>query len=223
MTEILVADDHPLFRYAITDFIERNIPDAQTITCTDLDAALIEAEGNPNIDLVLLDLNMPGMDGLNGIVRFRNQFPEMPIVIVSAEEDKKIVLQAFTYGAVGFITKSTSCEQIVGALQQVLAGQVYLPPDIIRNTGTGNSRAKDEANAKQIDPKLLGALTRRQLLVFECIAKGKSNKQIAYELNIAETTVKAHVSAILTKLNVHNRIQAALCAASIDFNQYLMR
>ena len=223
MTEILVADDHPLFRYAITDFIERNIQDATTITCTDLDAALIEAEGNPNIDLVLLDLNMPGMDGLNGIVRFRNQFPEMPIVIVSAEEDKKIVLQAFTYGAVGFITKSTSCEQIVGALQQVLAGQVYLPPDIIRNTGASTHRAKDEANAKQIDPKLLGALTRRQLLVFECIAKGKSNKQIAYELNIAETTVKAHVSAILTKLNVHNRIQAALCAASIDFNQYLMR
>jgi|TARA_B100002049_G_C16027918_1_gene353235 DNA-binding NarL/FixJ family response regulator len=221
MVEILVADDHPLFQYAITDFVERNIPDTKTISCIDLEEALITAEENPNIDLVLLDLNMPGMDGLNGIVRFRNQFPEIPIVIVSAEEDKNVVLQAFTYGAVGFITKSSSCEQIVGALQQVLSGQVYLPPDIIRNGGS--TKPKEDSAQQQIDPKLIGALTRRQLLVFECIAKGKSNKQIAYELNIAETTVKAHVSAILTKLNVHNRIQAALCAASIDFNQYLMR
>lgn len=221
MVEILVADDHPLFRYAITDFVERNIPDTKTITCTDLDAALEVAEQNPDIDLVLLDLNMPGMDGLNGIVRFRNQYPEIPIVIVSAEEDKSVVLQSFTYGAVGFITKSTSCENIVEALQQVLSGQVYLPPDIIRNND--NNKPKETSASQQIDPKLIGALTRRQLLVFECIAKGKSNKQIAYELNIAETTVKAHVSAILTKLNVHNRIQAALCAASIDFNQYLMR
>ncbi|MCP3704652.1 MAG: response regulator transcription factor, partial [Alteromonas sp.] len=148
-------------------------------------------------------------------------YPEIPIVIVSAEEDKNVVLQAFTYGAVGFITKSSSCEQIVAALQQVLSGQVYLPPDIIRKGG--NNKPREEQASQQIDPKLIGALTRRQLLVFECIAKGKSNKQIAYELNIAETTVKAHVSAILTKLNVHNRIQAALCAASIDFNQYLMR
>lgn len=221
MVEILVADDHPLFRYAITDFVERNIPDTHTITCTDLEEALGKAEENPDIDLVLLDLNMPGMDGLNGIVRFRNQYPEIPIVIVSAEEDKNVVLQAFTYGAVGFITKSSSCEQIVNALQQVLSGQVYLPPDIIRKGG--NSHTRDDHSNQTIDPKLIGALTRRQLLVFECIAKGKSNKQIAYELNIAETTVKAHVSAILTKLNVHNRIQAALCASSIDFNHYLMR
>ncbi len=221
MVEILVADDHPLFQYAITDFVERNIPDTKTISCTDLEEALNTAEENPDIDLVLLDLNMPGMDGLNGIVRFRNQYPEIPIVIVSAEEDKNVVLQAFTYGAVGFITKSSSCEQIVAALQQVLSGQVYLPPDIIRKGG--NNKPREDQASQQIDPKLIGALTRRQLLVFECIAKGKSNKQIAYELNIAETTVKAHVSAILTKLNVHNRIQAALCAASIDFNQYLMR
>ena len=221
MVEILVADDHPLFRYAITDFVERNIADTKTVTCTDLDAAIEVAEENPDIDLVLLDLNMPGMDGLNGIVRFRNQFPEIPIVIVSAEEDKNVVLQAFTYGAVGFITKSSSCEQIVAALEQVLSGQVYLPPDIIRKGGS--SKPKDDSNSQQIDPKLIAALTRRQLLVFECNAKGKSNKQIAYELNIAETTVKAHVSAILNKLNVHNRIQAALCAASIDFNHYLVR
>lgn len=221
MVEILVADDHPLFRYAITDFIERNIPETKTITCTDLEEALALAEQNPDLDLVLLDLNMPGMDGLNGIVQFRNQHPEIPIVIVSAEEDKSVVLQSFTYGAVGYITKSSSCEQIVSALQHVLSGQVYLPPDIIRKGKISTS--KRDLSAQQIDPKLVGALTRRQLLVFECITKGKSNKQIAYELNIAETTVKAHVSAILNKLNVHNRIQAALCAANIDFNQYLLR
>jgi len=221
MKEILIADDHPLFRYAISDFIARNIKDVISHDCMDLDSAILMAEQNPNIDMVLLDLNMPGMDGLNGIIQFRNQFPEVPIVIISAEEDKGTVLQAFTYGAVGFITKSSSCERIVDAIEQVLAGQVYMPPDIIRNTRPVRDMRED--TSKPIDPKLIRALTKKQLMVFECIAKGKSNKQIAYELNIAETTVKAHVSAILGKLNVHNRIQAALCASNIDFNQLLFR
>ena len=144
------------------------------------------------------------------------------MVIVSAEEDKQIVLQAITYGAVGFITKSSPRDQMSNALQQILAGNVYLPSDIIR-ASTPDNRRTQRKDENQIPPELLSSLTRRQLLVLERMSKGESNKQIAYNLNIAETTVKAHVSAILRKLGVHNRIQAVLSAGNIDFNEYLKR
>lgn len=220
MHNILIADDHPLFRDAITSVLSKNFPEVSTCTSSDLDSTIEIMDGSPDLDLVLLDLNMPGMDGLNGIIKLRNNFPEVPVVIVSAEEDKSIVLQALTYGAVGFITKSSDSPQMVEALQQILNGQVYLPPDVIRSSSSSRNQGNKSA---VIDPKLIASLSRRQLLVFERMAKGDSNKQIAYELNIAETTVKSHVSAILRKLSVHNRIQAVLCASSIDFNLYLHR
>jgi DNA-binding NarL/FixJ family response regulator len=143
------------------------------------------------------------------------------VVIVSAEEDKQIVLQAITYGAVGFITKSSPREQMTEALQQILDGNVYLPSDIIRASKPESRRNRNDES--RIPVELLSSLTRRQLLVLERMATGESNKQIAYNLHIAETTVKAHVSAILRKLGVHNRIQAVLSAGNIDFAQYLRR
>ncbi|MDI3326649.1 response regulator transcription factor [Pontibacterium granulatum] len=222
MYKILIADDHPLFREAITNVIEKSFPGCETIETEDLDSALAIAQESDDLDLILLDLNMPGMNGLNGLITLRNESPTIPVVIVSAEEDKQVVLQAITYGAVGFITKSSPREQMTEALNQILAGNVYLPSDIIRSSQPENRRSsrKDE---NQIPPELLSSLTRRQLLVLERMSKGESNKQIAYNLNIAETTVKAHVSAILRKLNVHNRIQAVLSAGNIDFGEYLKR
>lgn len=222
MYKILIADDHPLFREAITNVIEKSFPGCETIETEDLDSALEISKESDDLDLILLDLNMPGMNGLNGLITLRNESPTIPVVIVSAEEDKQVVLQAITYGAVGFITKSSPREQMTEALNQILAGNVYLPSDIIRSSQPENRRTsrKDE---NQIPPELLSSLTRRQLLVLERMSKGESNKQIAYNLNIAETTVKAHVSAILRKLNVHNRIQAVLSAGNIDFGEYLKR
>lgn len=222
MYKILIADDHPLFREAITNVIEKSFPGCETLETEDLDSALSLTQEHDELDLILLDLNMPGMNGLNGLITLRNEAPTVPVVIVSAEEDKQIVLQAITYGAVGFITKSSPREQMTEALTQILAGNVYLPSDIIRSAQPDNRRhtRKDE---NQIPPELLSSLTRRQLLVLERMSKGESNKQIAYNLNIAETTVKAHVSAILRKLNVHNRIQAVLSAGNIDFSEYLKR
>lgn len=222
MYKILLADDHPLFREAIINVIQNSFPGCETLETEDLESALEIAQNEDDLDLILLDLNMPGMNGLNGLITLRNDLPTVPVVIVSAEEDKQIVLQAITYGAVGFITKSSPREQMTDALQQILAGNVYLPSDIIRSSQPDNRRTqrKDE---NQIPPELLSSLTRRQLLVLERMSKGESNKQIAYNLNIAETTVKAHVSAILRKLGVHNRIQAVLSAGNIDFNEYLKR
>ncbi|MFY0677001.1 MAG: response regulator transcription factor [Neptuniibacter sp.] len=222
MYKILLADDHPLFREAIINVIKNSFPGCETLETEDLESALEMAQKEEDLDLILLDLNMPGMNGLNGLITLRNDLPTVPVVIVSAEEDKQIVLQAITYGAVGFITKSSPREQMTDALQQILAGNVYLPSDIIRSSQPDNRRTQRKDD-NQIPPELLSSLTRRQLLVLERMSKGESNKQIAYNLNIAETTVKAHVSAILRKLGVHNRIQAVLSAGNIDFNEYLKR
>lgn len=220
---LLIADDHPLFREAIAGVIRNRYPHADIIEAENLDDAAAIAEEQDDIDLILLDLNMPGMNGLNGLIQLRNESPTIPVVIISAEEEKSVVLQAMTYGAVGFIIKSLPREKMTQALEQVLAGQVYLPSDVIRASDDGRSRQKRMNEENQIPPEMLNSLTRRQLLVLERMANGESNKQIAYNLSIAETTVKAHVSAILRKLGVHNRIQAVLAASHVDFNQYLRR
>lgn len=219
--KILIADDHPLFREAITSVIEAGFSGSEVVETENLETALALAQEQDDFDLILLDLNMPGMNGLNGLISLRNEAPTIPVVIVSAEEDKQVVLQAITYGAVGFITKSSPRAQMTQAIEQILAGNVYLPSDIIRTGKESTRRHRHDEN--NLAPELLNSLTRRQLLVLERMSKGESNKQIAYNLNIAETTVKAHVSAILRKLNVHNRVQAILSASNIDFNQYLKR
>ena len=221
MYKILIADDHPLFREAIQNVIRDGFPGSEILDTADLDSALAITLENDDLDLVLLDLNMPGMHGLNGLINLRNEAPTIPVVIVSAEQDKQIVLQAITYGACGFITKSSPRAQMTDAIEQILNGNVYLPSDIIRSQKASTRRAQH--NEQSIPPELLQALTRKQLLVLERMTKGESNKQIAYNLDIAETTVKAHVSAILRKLNVHNRVQAILSAGDIDFTSYLRR
>lgn len=220
--KILIADDHPLFREAISSVIASGFEGSEILETDDLDSALIIAKENDDLDLILLDLNMPGMHGLNGLITLRNEAPTIPVVIVSAEEEKQVVLQAITYGAVGFITKSSPRVKMTEAIQQILNGNVYLPSDIIR-TGKESSGRRRRNDDNPVSPELLNSLTRRQLLVLERMSKGESNKQIAYNLNIAETTVKAHVSAILRKLSVHNRVQAILSASDVDFSQYLKR
>ncbi|WEK28089.1 MAG: response regulator transcription factor [Candidatus Pseudomonas phytovorans] len=221
MYKILIADDHPLFREAIHNVISDGFQGSEVMETADLDSALALTQAHDDLDLILLDLNMPGMHGLNGLITLRNEAPTTPVVIVSAEQEKQIVLQAITYGAVGFITKSSPRAQMIEAIEQILNGNVYLPPDIIRAQKSSTSRRHNDT--PNFPPEMLQALTRKQLLVLERMTKGESNKQIAYTLEIAETTVKAHVSAILRKLNVHNRVQAILSAGDIDFADYLRR
>lgn len=227
MYQIVVADDHPLFREAICSVIRSHFTGSTIVETESLESTLEAIQEDAEPDLLLLDLNMPGMQGLTGLLSVRNRMPTLPVVILSAESDKQVVLQAINYGAVGYISKALSRSEMTRALDQVFAGQVYLPPDIIRmgpRPVESSSVPADTGNdAPALSPEQLRSLTRRQLLVLERMVQGESNKQIAYQLNIAETTVKGHVSAILRKLGVHNRVQAVLSANRIDFSQYLRR
>lgn len=225
--KIVTADDHPIFREAIANVVRSRYPDSAILETCNLEDTLNLVQGDDDIDLVLLDLNMDGMDGFQGLMRLREIAPTIPVVIVSAEEDKKVVLQAITFGAVGFITKSSPRDQMHKALDQILSGNVYLPSDIIRGDSSasiatsGALALRQQKQSETIDPELLSSLTRRQIIVLQRMALGESNKQIAYHLSIAETTVKAHVSAILRKLKVSNRIQAVIAARDINFADYL--
>ncbi|GAB2651450.1 response regulator transcription factor [Vibrio panuliri] len=218
MYKVLIADDHPLFRDAITHILAEKFPDCATQETEDIATTLAVAKQHPDLDLIMLDLNMPGMSGLNGLLDLISECPTTPVVVVSAENNKQIILQTMAYGAVGFISKSSSKDEISDAISMVLEGNVYLPADILRAQSTSTSK-----HDSPILPEMLSSLTRRQLMVLKCMTKGEANKQIAYNLNVSETTVKSHVSSILKKLGVTNRVQAVLGCSGIDFNQYLKR
>lgn len=206
---VLIVDDHPLFREAMALVISAELPGSRLSEASSLPAALEVAAQSPP-DLVLLDLNLPGIHGLEGLARMRDALPDAPVVIISAEEDKQLVLQAVNTGADGFISKSSPRDRMRQAIRQVLEGNIYLPPDIIRATPSPSASAS--GSTPPLSEITLERLTSRQRRVLERMALGESNKQIAWALNITETTVKAHVSAILGKLGVNNRVQAVLVA-----------
>tara|TARA_R110000744_G_scaffold2262_30_gene9273 strand:+ start:2250 stop:2921 length:672 start_codon:yes stop_codon:yes gene_type:complete len=218
MYKILVADDHPLFREAIINTISTAFPGSTTYETEDIESTLALVKDNDDVDLILLDLNMPGMTGLNGLLDVRNECPTTPVVIVSAETEKQKILQTLSYGAVGFIAKSSSKKVIGEAIQSVFAGNVYLPPNIMRSQAVATP-----SNECEISPEKISSLTRRELIVLKHLTKGEANKQIAYNLHISETTIKSHVSSILKKLGATNRVKVVVGCGDIDFNQYLKR
>lgn len=218
MYKILVADDHPLFRDAVINIISQTFPESEVFESKDIESTLALVQETNDIDLILLDLNMPGMSGLAGLLDLRNQYPTIPVVIISAETEKQIILQTIAYGAVGFIAKSAAKGVIGDALKSIFEGNVYLPADIMRSQTTTNTSKEFE-----VLPEKMFLLTRRELMVLKHLTKGEANKQIAFNLNISETTVKSHVSSILKKLGASNRVKVVVGCSNIDFNQYLKR
>jgi DNA-binding NarL/FixJ family response regulator len=205
---ILIADDHPLFRDALQQVIAQAFDAPQVQEASTLDEAMQAAQGT-DFDLLLLDINMPGMNGFNGLIALRNTVPATPIVVVSADEDRQTVQQALTLGASGFIPKSMAKDGMVQGLRDVvLDGKVFMPLDL----------SDDNTPSMIVDDQFqqgYAALTAQQRKVLEMLVMGKSNKVIAFELSIAESTVKAHVSAILRKLRVNSRTQAVLNASKM--------
>lgn len=220
--KILIADDHPLFREGVGRVIASAFEGSEIIESADLESVLDITRKNRDLSLILLDIDISGMNGLNGLMMLRKEAPTVPVLVVSAKENKQLALQAIGCGAVGYVTKSSPRATMNDAIHQVLNGKVYLHlhSDIahtVEGTGIGRGCSEREPDYQE----LIKSLTRRQLLVFERMGKGESNKQIAYHLHISECTVKAHVSAILRKLGVHNRVQAILCAGEVDISRYL--
>jgi DNA-binding NarL/FixJ family response regulator len=210
MWKVLVVDDHPLFRDALKTALAVAFDASETVEASSLDEAVEAVRRAPDLDLALLDLNMPGSSGFSGLLALRAQFPALPIVVVSAFEERRLMRQAIDYGAVGFIPKSTPRDGICGALRRIVAGEVYTPPALEQE----DPRSDEEADVA----RRIATLTAQQLRVLELLGTGKLNKEIAYELNIAETTVKAHVSAILQKLKVYSRTQAVVFASKLKFD-----
>ena len=217
MQRILIIDDHPIFRHAMVTILCKKFPDSQTIEANSLSEALEVLEADSAFDLVMLDLNMPETCGLNGLLEIRNQHPNLPVVIISAETEKHNILQTISYGAVGFISKSSKIEEIATSVESIFEGNVCLPSEILRTSSTRNRVKKEDA----ISLDQIRSLTRKELAVLKYLTQGLANKVIAYELNISETTVKSHVSSILKKLGASNRVKVVASAANIDFNQYV--
>jgi DNA-binding NarL/FixJ family response regulator len=210
-TTIVIADDHPLFRGALRQAIGSIMPKARVIEANGMEDLNVALGQERDVDLILLDLTMPGVQGFSGLMTLRAQHPELPVVIVSATEEATVIRRAMEFGAAGFIPKSIDIDSIGGAIEAVLAGDTWTPPDVDLNA------AEDKETADLV--RRLGTLTPQQVRVLTMLSEGLLNKQIAYELGVSEATVKAHVSAILDKLGVDSRTQAVIAAAKIGVTQ----
>ncbi|SDN79013.1 response regulator [Vreelandella arcis] len=221
MYSLLVADDHPLFRDALQVVIHSGLPHSQLLEADSLAAAMPLIAQHDSLDLLLLDLSLPDAEGLDGLTRLREAYPWLPVAIISAHQERQLVLDAISLGAVGYIPKSTPREALLSALTQILEGQLYLPADVMRRPSAPASRAKAPADAERLAGERLAQLTGKQLDVLCCMTEGMSNKQIARELSIAETTVKTHVSAILRKLEATSRVHAIVMAGDANLPLYM--
>ncbi|ACO79990.1 Response regulator, LuxR family [Azotobacter vinelandii CA] len=207
--EILIADDHPLFRSALQQALTLGLGPVVRLVEADSIAALeVRLEEKADWDLVLLDLNMPGAHGFSGLVLLRGQYPQIPVVMISAQEDAAVVARAREFGASGFIPKSSPLETLQQAVRAVLDGDEWWPPQI-QETASVSAEAKAASAG-------LASLTPQQFRVLSMVCDGLLNKQIAYELNVSEATVKAHVTAIFRKLGVRTRTQAALLLQQLE-------
>ncbi|MFA7306130.1 MAG: response regulator transcription factor [Hyphomicrobium sp.] len=212
---ILIVDDHPLFVEALQRAIVSAFPDTETRDAVSIEAAKKVLDSRTPFDVVLLDLALPGTRGFEGLLELRKLHPSLPIVVVSALEDPRIVQDVMRYGAAGFISKSADRSEIASALKDVMEGSLTLPKGYKPPEAPANSEARGDLVHR------LKMLTPKQLSVLRMLRQGLLNKQIAHELQIEETTVKAHVSEILRKLNVSSRTQAVIEAQKIDFESVI--
>jgi DNA-binding NarL/FixJ family response regulator len=210
-THIVIADDHPLFRNALRQAIGSIVPAkiGEAGTFEEL-TALLEQE--TDVDLVLLDLSMPGISGFSGLIYLRAQYSAIPVVVVSASDDVATIRRSMDFGASGFIPKRLGVDALRTAILKVIEGDIWIPPDV-------DLSAAADPEMTRLRDRLI-ALTPQQVRVLMMLSEGLLNKQSAYELGVSEATIKAHVSAILQKLGVESRTQAVIAAAKIAGDQW---
>ncbi|MEP2100864.1 MAG: response regulator transcription factor [Parasphingorhabdus sp.] len=203
MARIIIADDHPLFRGALCQAVLKLWPQAELVEAETVAEARDAATAEP-ADLLLLDLHMEDSDGLTALLDFRHDFPALPVIVVSASEESRVVRACQSLGASGFIPKSVDLDVMRQALAQIRDGDVWFDADIIEN------------EEDTILFEKLASLTPAQRRILNLVSEGMLNKQIAYKMEISEATVKAHITAIFRKLGVVNRTQAVLVAKQLD-------
>ena len=216
LAHILVVDDHPLFCDALAMTL-RSIPVVTDVyTASLLEEALEQVQLGPRPDIILLDLNLPDVNGLDGLIRLRRAAIDTPIVIVSSMADNRMISSVLRAGARGFVPKHSQREVFRDAFSTIARGEVFVPEGFVEvpDTEIGQGSLEDVVER-------LSALTTQQARILQLICEGKLNKQIAYELTIAETTVKAHVTAIMRKLGVQSRTQAVLLVSQANFSNVL--
>jgi len=210
---ILIADDHPLVLGALRQAVNGAIPGAFIHEAVDFESLAVALEQTPDMDLVLLDLSMPGVRGFSGLLFLRAERPSVPVIVVSGNEDRAVMRHCLEFGASAYVPKSLDIESMRAAIRAVMEGGQWTPPDF-----AVASRASPESG---VLVRRLSSLTPQQVRVLMMLSQGLLNKQIAYELAVSEATVKAHVSAILQKLDVDSRTQAVILAAKIERVQEL--
>lgn len=205
--QVLLADDHALFRDGMRYVLQQLSEQVYIICAGDFAETLRQAEANPGLDLALVDLNMPGSDGVASIRIFHHRFPGIPLVVVSGSEQRAEIECVMEYGAMGFISKMSSGKMMVNALRVVLDGGIYFPPQLLTQSDAepGMNQAGME---RESSPGNKHGLTKRQLEALQYLAEGLSNKEIALKMNLAEGTIKVHVAAAYQVLQVSSRMDA---------------
>jgi DNA-binding NarL/FixJ family response regulator len=206
---VIVADDHPLFRTAIKEALEAEQGETNFLEASSFESLQELVDEQKEVDLVLLDLHMPGVSGFAGLVYLCKRYPSVPVVIISANEDPVVIKRALEHGAAGFIPKSSSIDTITQAISSILLGEIWAPA-MTQSDLPGNNTSEVELAER------MAQLTPQQFKVLMMMSQGLLNKQIAYELGVSEATIKAHVTAIMTKLGVSNRTQAVLAANQLS-------
>lgn len=202
---VLIADDHPLFRVALSQACANILgSDALLLQAQNMQQLWPLLRAHPDTSFIFLDLRMPGSDGFTGLTALRTEYPDVPVIMVSAEEDPVIIKQALTLGAAAYIPKSAPLELLSEAIAAVLNGDSWLPAALVQDVQNATPLIDSDFATR------LEQLTPQQFRVLKMIADGLLNKQIAFEMNVQETTIKQHVSAILRKLNVNNRTLAGI-------------
>ena len=205
---VIVADDHPLFRTAIKEALEAEQGDTRFLEASSFESLQKLVDEQKEVDLVLLDLHMPGVSGFAGLVYLCKRYPSVPVVIISANEDPVVIKRALEHGAAGFIPKSSSIDTITQAISSILMGEIWAPAPMASDL-PGNNTSEVELAER------MAQLTPQQFKVLMMMSQGLLNKQIAYDLGVSEATIKAHVTAIMSKLGVSNRTQAVLAASQL--------
>jgi len=208
--KIIIADDHPMFRNALCQSLALDQSTCQTIEAESSESLRIQLRKHHDADLLILDLNMPGTEGFSALAYVQKTYPDLPIIMISANDKPETIMYAKHFGALGFVSKSASINDIRKGLKTVLQGDTYFPYPINENQFQAKNQSLTETTQQ------VAELTPQQCKVLSMIKQGLLNKQIAYDLNISEATVKAHVTSIMRKLHVSNRTQAVMKVATLD-------